>query len=240
MPGVTLDSEASFDVQARLAAYARGELDAGISSDGVQASLSGEAFAGGMASADATFKPTVAIDGMIDVSVGADSQGHAETMAGSRAAGSADLALTLDNVGVELGGEAFIGSQTSADGSAGLSLNGQQLAEVHAGAGVQAGIGASANYDIGFEDGTFHFNLAAGLALGIGLEVDWGFSISVPDFIADPVSDVVDAGSEFISDAWDTGSEVLEDAWDTGSEWVTDVAEEGAELAVDTADTGCN
>jgi Calpain family cysteine protease len=237
MPGVTLDSEASFEVQAKLAAYAKGELDASISSDGVQARLSGEVFVGGMATADASFKPTIGIEGAIDVSVGADSQGHAEAMTGSRTAGSADLALTLDNVGVQLGGEAFIGSQASADGSVGVSLDGQELAEVHAGAGVQAGIGASANYDIGFEDDTFHFNLAAGLALGIGLEVDWGFSVSMPDFIADPVSDVVDTGSEFISDTWDTGSEMVEDAWNTGSEMLEDVADEGAELAVDTANT---
>jgi hypothetical protein len=259
VPGVTIQTDASFEAQARANAYVRGAVDASLSSDGVKAQLMGEAGVSAEASVDGTFNPTVNISGLI--AVGSESQGQADAFAGTQAKGVIDTSLGWDSAYLGAGGSAFAGANASIDGRQSLTMNGQEIAEVYGGVGAQAGIGAEATFDLGLKDGELHFDLGAGLALGVGLKLELGGSVNV-GFLTDTVSDVWDAGTDFITnplgtasdlvsdgwhfgsdlatDAWNVGTNLAEDTWNAGTEVVAGVANQGAELVTDAADTAVN
>lgn len=259
IPGATIRTDASFEAQARLGAYARGAVDASMSLDGVKAQLTTEAGVSAEASVDGTFDPTVNISGLI--AVGIENQGQADAFAGTQAKGMVDTSLGWDSAYFGAGGSAFAGANASINGSQGLTINGQKIAEVYGGVEVQAGIGAEAKIDFGLKDGEFHFDLGAGLALGVGLELNLGGSIDLK-FLTDAVSDVWSIGtdliteplgatsdlisdgwnfgSDLVTDTWNAGSELAEDAWNIGTEAVVGVAEQGAELVEGAAETVAN
>lgn len=246
IPGATIKTDASFEAQARLGAYARGAVDASLSLDGVKAQLTAEAGASTEASVDGTFNPTVNISGLI--AIGSDSQGQADAFAGTQAKGAINTSLGWNSAYLGAGGSAFAGANASIGGSQGLTVNGQEVAEVYGGVGAQAGIGVEAKFDVGLKDGELHFDLGAGLALGLGLEFNLGGSINV-GFLTDTVSDVWDVGtgiitdplgtaSDLISDGWNLGSDLVTDTWNLGSDLVTDTWNVGSELAEDVWDIG--
>jgi hypothetical protein len=236
VPGFVVQTESSVEFRAAAEAYFRGEFNASISDDTLNANLSAETGVQAVVSASGNYNASVGIP-IVDLSLGSNTEGEAEAFAGSRAAGTVDTTLGLDGAYLGLGGEAFAGSSASVNGSQALVFNGQELAEVNASAGVQAGIGVSANYDIGFRDGEFNFNIGASLALGIGIEFEFGGSVNL-GAITDSVSDVWDAGTDLISDTWEGGTEFIDDAFDFGYEFADNAIDVGTEVVSDVVDTG--
>lgn len=236
VPGLVVQTEASVEFRAAAEAYFRGEFNASISSDTLNVNLSAETGVQAVVSATGNYNASVGIP-VVDLSFGSNTEGQAEAFAGSRAAGAVDTSLGFDGVYLGLGGEAFAGSTASVNGSQALVFNGQEMAEVAASAGVQAGIGISANYDIGFRNGEFSFNIGASLALGIGIEFEFGGSVNL-GIITDSVSDIWDTGTDWISDTWDEGTEYISDAFDVGYEFAGNAIDVGAEVVSDVVDAG--
>jgi hypothetical protein len=235
LPGVTVSTDAAFEAQARLSAYVRGAVDASLSLDEIHAHLTGEAGASAEASVDGSFNPNLNIVGL--VAIGANSQGHADAFAGTQASGVIDTTLSWDSAYFGASGSAFAGTNASASGSQSFTVNGQELAEVHGGVGVQAGIGAEATFDIGVKNGVLHYDLGAGLALGVGLEFRLGGSIDL-NAIVDTASDVLDLGADLVTDPLGTTSELVSGVWDLGTGLVSSAVDLGVDLAENVLDVG--
>jgi hypothetical protein len=101
-----------------------------------------------------------------------------DAFVGARASGEAEISLNENNPRVAIGGEAFEGARAGIEAGAGLSIAGDRYVGAHYGVEAWNGVGAAASADIGFKDGKFRFNVFAGLGLGIGGKVSWGFEIN--------------------------------------------------------------
>jgi hypothetical protein len=131
------------------------------------------------------------------------------------------------NTHLDLGAGGFEGASASLGGSESLgdfgSVNGQ--------ADVWAGVGAKADVDVGLKGGKFSFHFGAGLALGIGAEYDWGFSI---DFAAIGDS-LYHVGSDLIDGIGDAGDWIGCAAGDV-ADWTEGAAETVGNAAEDAVD----
>lgn len=230
LPGVELSTTASVDVHAEIAARLRGEVSGQIAPDNIAVHLEGEAFVGGAVSVDAAYQSALTL-AAIDTSIGTTGEGNADAMAGAGASGQADIGLSSDDPHLELQGEAFAGSRASADASAGLTVNGETIAEVNGSVESQAGVGASGKLDVGYENGELQFEMGVGLALGIGAKVEIGGSIDVPDVVGIPLATTVGVVSESIETAVEVVSEVGSTAKEITTEIASGVADIGSELA---------
>jgi hypothetical protein len=153
--------------------------------------------------------------------------------------GGAEAGITLGkNNEIKLGAEGFAGASASLAGSVGVSDYGN----VSGGATVWAGVGAKWEADVGFKDGKFSFNWGAGLALGLGLEVDLGFTIdffaigdSLYNAAADTWDAVADAGewvegaASDVADAVGDAAQAVGDAAESAVDAVGDAAEDVAD-----------
>lgn len=85
---------------------------------------------------------------------------------------------------------AFAGASAELAASQDFVVNGRSLVGAHGAVKAWAGAGAKLELDVGIENGKLDFRFDIGAALGVGIEVDFGFSI---DFkaMADTVKDVV-------------------------------------------------
>lgn len=140
---------------------------------------------------------------------------NADASVGVQGGAGAEIGIGK-NTHVNLGAEGFAGASASLSGQAGIG----DFGSVKGGATVWAGVGAKASIDAGFKDGKFSFNIGAGLALGLGIEIDWGFSI---DFYA--IGDTL----------YNLGADAFEFVGDAG-EWVEGAAEDVVEAVGDAAE----
>jgi hypothetical protein len=252
LPGLHVTTNASFDADARLQAYARGAYSASLSSSDFRGQIQAEAGASAEASVSGQLDSTV---NWLDlIRTGGNANGHASALAGSKASGNALAGLGADGIYGAMDGQAFAGIKAEANGDLGFSINGEQVAEIRGGAEAQLGIGASATYELGLKDGKLRFKLGAGIALGIGLKFNIEGSINV-EFFTDAVSDIIDLGGDLITDpigsissvaegVWDAGTsianglyslgtDVAEVLWDNGSQIISDGVEQVGELLSD-------
>ena len=230
LPGVDLKTDGTVDAHAGISARAAGEVGLSFSPDGIQTYAQGDLAAAANASANTNLNATAAIPGL-DTSVGAGGQGHADAFAGAQVAGQIGVAVSPDDASVNMNGGGFAGAKASVDASGALSLNGEQLAEIHGDAGVRAGIGASGKLDAGYDNGTLHLDMGAGLALGLGAEADWGVSVQVPDFVGDQIVGEVKATTDMISGAVDAGSDLVSGVSDAASDLASSVDDTFSDLA---------
>ncbi|MBI2567981.1 MAG: hypothetical protein HYV63_13200 [Candidatus Schekmanbacteria bacterium] len=186
--------------------------------------------------------PTVNLGGH---EVGAQVDGRVYGMAG--AVGRAEAGISLkDDPHITLGAEAFAGARAGVEGSAGLNVDGKELASVHGKAEAWAGVGARANLDVGFEDGKFRFGIGLGAALGVGFNLDWGFEIdfgAIADTVGDIAKDVVggvvdfaEDAADWVGDAVDTVGDAIGDAADAVGDAVGDAADAVGEVVSDVGD----
>ena len=131
------------------------------------------------------------VDGQAEWGV-AEAKGKAEAYVG----GKADIEAGIGKSGANLQAEAFAGARATVEGSADVAGIG-----VTGGAEGWAGIGASANAQIGMVDGKFGVKLELGAAIGLGGKVSLGFQVDVPKLV-DSVKGAADAVGNFISDLW--------------------------------------
>lgn len=108
--------------------------------------------------------------------VGHETKVDARLYAGADA--YAEARVSFENgprVGLSAG--AFAGASAELYGSETIKINGKTVASGHAGVKAWAGAGAKVDIDVGFQDGKLDFRFDVGAALGVGLEIDFGFSI---------------------------------------------------------------
>ncbi|MFE1954826.1 hypothetical protein ACFW9D_30655 [Streptomyces sp. NPDC059524] len=167
-----------FKLSGEAEAYAGAKVGAegGITHEGIQGEAKG--FAGGEASALGR-----ADAGPVGV------YGRGEVMAGAEAGVNAGIGLE----GVHAGAEAFAGAKAGVGGGA-------DLGGIGAGATAEgwAGIGAEADATLGkAEDGKWKIGAKVGLAVGLGGEVGFEFTVD-PGKVGDTVGDIADGiGSLF-------------------------------------------
>ena len=131
------------------------------------------------------------------------------------------------NTHVDLGAGGFDGASASLKGSENLG----DFGGVNGGAAAWVGVGAKVDLDAGIKDGELSFHFGAGLALGLGLEYDWGFSINfagIADGLYNAGADAIDA----VADAGEWVGGAAEDA----AGWVGDAAEATGDAAKDAVD----
>ncbi|XGV94387.1 MAG: hypothetical protein ACAF41_00985 (plasmid) [Leptolyngbya sp. BL-A-14] len=230
LPGVELKTDGTVNAQAGISARAAGEVGLALTPDGLQTYAQGDLTAAADASANANLNATAAIPGL-DTSVGAGGQGHADAFAGAQVTGQIGVTVSPDDASVNLDGGGFAGAKASVDGSAALSVNGEQLAEIHGDAGVRAGIGASGKLDAGYDNGTLHLDMGAGFALGVGAEADWGISVQVPDFVGDQIVGDVKAATDFVSGEIDAGSDLVSGATNAVSDLASGLGDAFSDLS---------
>jgi len=161
--------------------------------------------------------PTVNIAGH-DIGIKADVQ--ADAFVGAQGYAEAMIRLGKDPR-INVGGEAFVGASATIQGQASLG----DMAEIHGSATGWAGAGIKGKLDVGFEDGKLNFDMGFGAALGLGFELDWGFSIdvgAVGDFFADvggavmdglgDVGEAIGGFAEDVGDAIGDAAEAVGDA----------------------------
>lgn len=78
---------------------------------------------------------------------------------------------------VSVGAGAFAGASAELAASETLMINGKAVAGGHVVGKAWAGVGAKVDVDVGLENGKLNFRFDIGAALGVGLELDFGFSI---------------------------------------------------------------
>jgi hypothetical protein len=147
-----------------------------------------------------------------DASVGVTGDVHAEIGIGK-------------NTHIAVGAGGFSGASASLAGQVGVS----DFGNVHGSATAWAGVGAKVDVSAGFSDGKFSFDFGAGLALGIGAELDWGFTI---DFyaIGDSLYNAAAEAWDWVGDAGDWVAGAAGDVADA----VGDAAEAVGDAAQDT------
>ena len=131
------------------------------------------------------------------------------------------------NTHLNLGAGGFDGASAALSGSESVG----DFGSVNGGVTAWTGVGAKVDVDAGFKDGKVSFHFGAGLALGLGLEYDWGFSVDFAE-IGDSLYNIASDPIGFVGD---TGKWVGDAAEDVAG-WVGDGAEavgEAAEEAVD-------
>jgi hypothetical protein len=140
------------------------------------------------------------------------------------------------NTHLNLGAGGFDGASASLAGSESVG----DLASVNGGVKAWAGVGAKADVDAGFKDGKVTFHFGAGLALGVGLEYDWGFSVdfaeigdSLYNIASDPIGFVGDVGNwveDTAGDVADTAGDVAEAAGDAAEDAVDAVGDAAGDV----------
>ena len=185
--------------------------------------------------------PTVNLAGH---EIGLNANAKLDAFVGAQGNIEADISL-LKDPHLKIGGEAFVGASATIQGQAALG----DMAEIHGSATGWVGAGVKGNLDVGFEDGKFTFDIGFGAALGLGFDVDWGFTIDfkeigetlvdVGDAILDGIGDVgeaigdaVDAVGDFaedvadaVGDAVDAVGDAISDAADAVGDFVSDVGD---------------
>jgi hypothetical protein len=135
-----------------------------------------------------------------------------------------------------LGASGFDGASASLSGKIGAG----EIADVNGSLTGWTGIGAKAEFEVGFKDGKFSFDWGFGLALGIGLEYDLGFSIDFGEAIDTALDGLREIGLEDPAD-WieNTGGDAIDAAGDI-AKWfgiaVEDIGDWTATAAEDTVD----
>jgi hypothetical protein len=92
---------------------------------------------------------------------------------GASAEANADKSIGKDGVYAEVGGSAFVGASANVSGSVKTNIG----INAEAGVGVAVGFGAEGKVKAGFKDGRLDFKCSFGLALGVGIRFNLGFSI---------------------------------------------------------------
>ena len=159
---------------------ASGYYNATISKDGIDAKFGGEV---GIYAVRAEYNAevagvNVALDGYI----------------GAQAKGDASILIDSSGVAVAAGGSAFVGGRIDASASKEVELAGIK-ATGEARGSVSYGVGATAQIDGGYRDGSLKFDVDVGATLGVGMEI--GFSVDLD--IGGAVDNVTKAGSDAIN-----------------------------------------
>jgi hypothetical protein len=135
-----------------------------------------------------------------------------------------------------LGASGFDGASASISGEIGAG----EIADVNGSLTGWTGVGAKAEFEVGFKDGKFNFDWGFGLALGIGLEWDLGFSIDFGETIDTVLDGLREIGLEDPAD-WieNTGGDAIEAAGDIAKwlgisaedigDWMANAAEDGVD-----------
>jgi len=165
-----------------------------------------------------------------------DTQVNADASVGVNGFAEAEIGLGK-NTHLNVGAGGFDGASASLAGSESVG----DLASVNGGVKAWAGVGAKADVDAGFKDGKVTFHLGAGLALGVGLEYDWGFSVDFAEIgdglygiASDPIGFVGDVGKwaeDTAGDVADKAGEVAADVGDAAEDAVDAVGEAAGDVA---------
>jgi len=175
---------ASASVSAGL--HLQGSAGYSLDRNSLNARVSGEAFAGVSAEAEAHAEL-----GPLEAKV------EAEARAGAGVSGNATITIDPRNgLSAEVGGEAFAGAQVTLEAEAGLG----DSADVGGGVDLKAGIGVEANADIDFGIDEIGVDLEIGAALGLGADFKVDVSIS-PTGIIDDVGDIAEGAGNLLSKA---------------------------------------
>ena len=153
----------------RLEVGAGAQVDASVNGSGIHAS--GNVTVGATGHAE-----------LVDDYGGMTITHQVDALAGARAEGNLDVGAT----GVAAGAEAFAGGRVEYGGSA-------EVSGVSAGMNAEGwvGAGASANVDVGYQDGRVVLDLEAGAALGVGGELGGQISID-PQAVSDTIEQEAD------------------------------------------------
>jgi hypothetical protein len=107
----------------------------------------------------------------------------------------ADARISFNNgPRVSVGAGAFAGASAELAMSDTIRINGQTVGGGHVVAKAWAGAGAKLDIDVGFENGKLDFRFDIGAAIGVGLELDFGFSIdfkAAANIVKDTIKSVV-------------------------------------------------
>jgi hypothetical protein len=157
-----------------------------------------------------------------------------DAFVGARASGEAEISLNENNPRIAIGGEAFEGQRAGIEAGGGLSIAGDRYVGAHYGVEAWNGVGAAASADIGFKDGKFRFNVFAGLGLGIGGKVSWGFEINfgaisklpgkLIDVLGSTAKDVGKGIEKVVNEAGKAATKVVDGAVDGAKKVVNGVA----------------
>jgi hypothetical protein len=98
---------------------------------------------------------------------------NADAYVGASGFAEAEVGIGKDTH-LNLGAGGFDGASAALKGSESLG----DLGSVNGGVAAWTGVGAKVDVDAGIKDWEVSFHFGAGLALGLGLEYDWGFSVN--------------------------------------------------------------
>ncbi|MCB9640004.1 MAG: hypothetical protein H6728_05765 [Myxococcales bacterium] len=115
----------------------------------------------------------------------------------------------LNGPRLKVGAGAFAGASAELAGSETFSLNGRQVGGGFVSAKAWAGAGAKLDIDMGIENGKLNFRFDVGAALGVGLELDFGFEVDfneIAGVVKDAVKGVISKFLPFLNDPGVQGS----------------------------------